>query len=153
VQRIVPFLWYDGQAEQAATYYTDLFPDSRVDSVSGTPDGSTKVVEFTLMGQPYRAMDAGPGHPHTDAFSLQVDVDGQDELDRVWEALIADGGKPVACGWLVDRWGISWQVTPADMGTIMAAGGDPEGSARAWQAMMRMVKLDIAELEAAAAGR
>ena len=151
MQRIVPFIWYDGQAEQAAEYYTSLFPDSHIDHVTRTPDGQTLVVEFTLMGQPYRAMDGGPGHPHTDAVSLQVDVEGQEELDRVWDALLADGGKPIACGWLVDRWGLSWQVTPANMMEIITGNGDPEAGARAFQAMMDMVKIDIRGLETAAA--
>ncbi len=150
---ITPFLWYDDQAEQAATYYTELFPDSRVDSVARTPDGTALVVEFTLLGQPYRAMNGGPGHPHTDAVSFQVDVDTQDELDRVWDALLADGGRPLACGWLHDRWGLAWQVTPSMMGDLMTGGGDPEANARVFAAMRDMVKLDIPSLQAAAAGR
>ena len=150
---ITPFLWFDDQAEQAATYYASLFPDSRVDSVARTSDGTALVVEFTLLGQPYRAMNGGPGHPHTDAVSFQVDVDTQEELDRVWDALLADGGKPVACGWLVDRRGLSWQVTPSMMGDLMPGNGDPEANARVFAAMRDMVKLDIPALQAAAAGR
>lgn len=149
---ITPFLWYDDQAEPAARYYTSLFEDSRVDSVARMPDGSAMVVEFTLLGQPYRAMNGGPGHPHTDAVSFQVDVDTQDELDRVWDALLADGGEPVACGWLRDRWGLSWQVTPSMMGELMTGSGDPEANARVFAAMQQMVKLDIPALRAAAAG-
>ena len=149
---IPPFLWYDDQAEPAARYYTSLFEDSRVDSVARMPDGSALVVEFTLLGQPYRAMNGGPGHPHTDAVSFQVDVDTQDELDRVWDALLADGGEPVACGWLRDRWGLSWQVTPSMMGELMTGSGDPEANARVFAAMQQMVKLDIPALRAAAAG-
>ncbi|KTR06256.1 VOC family protein [Curtobacterium sp. C1] len=149
---ITPFLWYDDQAEPAARYYTSLFEDSRVDSVARMPDGSALVVEFTLLGQPYRAMNGGPGHPHTDAVSFQVDVDTQDELDRVWDALLADGGEPVACGWLRDRWGLSWQVTPSMMGELMTGSGDPEANARVFAAMQQMVKLDIPALRAAAAG-
>ncbi|MGW8432681.1 VOC family protein [Curtobacterium citreum] len=148
---ITPFLWYDDQAEPAARYYTSLFEDSRVDSVARMPDGSALVVEFTLLGQPYRAMNGGPGHPHTDAVSFQVDVDTQDELDRVWDALLADGGEPVACGWLRDRWGLSWQVTPSMMGELMTGSGDPEANARVFAAMQQMVKLDIPALRAAAA--
>lgn len=149
---ITPFLWYDDQAEPAARYYTSLFEDSRVDSVARMPEGSALVVEFTLLGQPYRAMNGGPGHPHTDAVSFQVDVDTQDELDRVWDALLADGGEPVACGWLRDRWGLSWQVTPSMMGELMTGSGDPEANARVFAAMQQMVKLDIPALRAAAAG-
>ncbi|OIH94859.1 MULTISPECIES: VOC family protein [unclassified Curtobacterium] len=150
---ITPFLWFDDQARQAAEYYVGLFPDSRIDSIATTPEGRTLVVEFTLLGRPYRAMDGGPGHPHSDAVSFQVDVDTQDELDRVWDALLADGGRPVACGWLVDRWGLSWQVTPSMMGDLMAGSGDPEANARVFRAMQEMVKLDIPALQAAAAGR
>jgi predicted 3-demethylubiquinone-9 3-methyltransferase (glyoxalase superfamily) len=150
--RIVPFLWYDGQAQQAAETYTALFPDSHVDGMGHGPDGSVLVVEFTLLGQPYRAMNGGPDHPFSDAVSFQVDVATQEELDRVWDALIADGGHPVACGWLVDRWGLSWQVTPAEMGELMAAGGDPAAGERVFRAMTAMVKLDIAALREAARG-
>jgi predicted 3-demethylubiquinone-9 3-methyltransferase (glyoxalase superfamily) len=152
VPTITPFLWFDDQAEQAATTYTSLFPDSRVDSVARTPDGTALVVEFKLLGQPYRAMYGGPGHPHNDAVSFQVDVDTQDELDRVWDALLADGGRPLACGWLHDRWGLTWQVTPSMMGDLMTGGGDPEANARVFKAMQDMVKLDIPALQAAAAG-
>lgn len=148
---IVPFLWYESEAEEAATLYTFLFPDSRVDHVERMPDGTTAVVEFTLLGQPYRAMNAGPGHPHSDAFSLQVDVDTQDELDRIWDGLLAPGGKPVACGWLADKWGVSWQVTPRRMSELMSS-GSAESRQRVYAAMMEMVKLDIAALEAAASG-
>ncbi len=149
---ITPFLWYDDQAEQAAAHYTGLFPHSSVDSVSRTPDGAALVVEFTLLGQPYRAMNGGPGHPHSDAVSFQVDVDTQDELDRLWDGLLADGGQEIACGWLRDRWGLTWQVTPSELGALMT-GGDPEANARVFAAMREMVKLDIPALRAAAAGR
>jgi predicted 3-demethylubiquinone-9 3-methyltransferase (glyoxalase superfamily) len=151
VPRIVPFLWFDDQAQHAAEHYVGLLPDSRVDGLGRAPDGSVLVVEFTLLGQPYRAMNGGPGHPFTDAVSLQVDVDTQEELDRIWDGLLAAGGHPVACGWLVDRWGLSWQVTPSMMGELMAAGGDPAAGARVFRAMQDMVKLDIAALRAAAA--
>ncbi|ROP64060.1 VOC family protein [Curtobacterium sp. PhB115] len=149
---ITPFLWYEDQAEPAARYYVDLFPDSAIDSVAKTPDGQTLVVEFTLLGQPYRAMNGGPGHPHTDAVSFQVDVDTQEELDRIWDALLADGGTPSMCGWLFDRWGVAWQVTPSMMGELMTGSGDPEANARVFQAMMQMQKLDIAALRAAGSG-
>lgn len=149
---ITPFLWFDDQAEQAAEHYVSLFPDSRIDSVARMPDGPVLVVEFTLLGRPYRAMNGGPGHPHTDAVSFQVDVDTQEELDRVWDALLADGGRPTACGWLFDRWGVAWQVTPSMMGELMSGSGDPGANARVYAAMMDMVKLDIGALRAAAAG-
>ena len=149
---ITPFLWYDDQAEQAAQHYVSLFPDSRIDSVSRMPDGAALVVEFTLLGQPYRAMNGGPGHPHSDAVSFQVDVDTQEELDRIWDALL-EGGEPSRCGWLFDRWGVAWQVTPSMMGKLMTGSGDPAANARVFEAMMQMVKLDIPTLQAAAAGR
>ena len=91
------------------------------------PDGRALVVEFTLLGAPYRAMNGGPGHPHTDAVSFQIDVDTQDELDRLWDALLADGGSPMACGWLTDRWGVAWQVTPSMLGELMTRIGRPGG--------------------------
>lgn len=152
MRQIVPFIWFDGQAEEAATFYTSVIPDSSVQHVERLPDGSTLVVEFLLGGKPYRAMNAGPGHPHTDAISFQIDVDDQDELDRIWDAFLDAGGTPSMCGWLTDAWGVSWQVTPANWGELMSAGGDDEGRARAFQAMMQMVKLDIPTLQAAIRG-
>ncbi|ROS72236.1 putative 3-demethylubiquinone-9 3-methyltransferase (glyoxalase superfamily) [Curtobacterium sp. PhB130] len=152
MRQIVPFIWFDGQAEEAATFYTSVIPDSSVQNVQRLPDGTTMVVEFVLGGKPYRAMNAGPGHPHSDAISFQIDVDDQDELDRIWDAFLDAGGTPSMCGWLTDAWGVSWQVTPANWGELMSAGGDPEGRARAFDAMMRMVKLDIPALEAAIRG-
>jgi predicted 3-demethylubiquinone-9 3-methyltransferase (glyoxalase superfamily) len=134
VQQIVPFLWFDGQAEEAATFYASVIPDSSVDHVERLPDGSTMVVAFRLHGQPFRAMNAGPGHPHSDAISFQIDVDGQAELDRIWDAFLDAGATPSMCGWL------------------MSAGGDPAGAARAFEAMRQMVKLDIDELQAAIRG-
>lgn len=150
---ITPFLWYDSEAEQAAERYVGLFPDSHIDSVAKTPDGHALVVEFTLLGKPYRAMNGGPGHDHTDAVSFQVDVDTQDELDRIWDALLADGGRSSRCGWLFDRWGLAWQVTPSMMGELMTGSGDPAANARVFEAMMQMEKIDIPTLQAAAAGR
>jgi predicted 3-demethylubiquinone-9 3-methyltransferase (glyoxalase superfamily) len=148
---IVPFLWYDGAAEEAATLYTSLFPDSRVDAVNKTPDGQTTVVEFTLLGQPYRAMDGGPDHPHSDAISFQVDVETQEELDKYWDALSA-GGREVACGWLADKWGVSWQITPAKMGEWMSV-PDQDRAAKVFSLMMDMVKIDLNALRDAAEGR
>jgi predicted 3-demethylubiquinone-9 3-methyltransferase (glyoxalase superfamily) len=152
VQQIVPFLWFDGQAEDAAAFYASVVPDSSVDHVERLPDGSTLVVAFRLHGQPFRAMNAGPGHPHSDAISFQIDVDDQDELDRIWDAFLDAGATPSMCGWLTDAWGVAWQVTPANWGELMSAGGDPAGAARAYQAMRQMVKLDIDELQAAIRG-
>ncbi|OII35149.1 hypothetical protein BIU98_04290 [Curtobacterium sp. MMLR14_010] len=152
MQQIVPFLWFDGQAEDAAAFYASVIPDSSLDHVERLPDGSTMVVEFRLHGQPFRAMNAGPGHPHSDAISFQIDVDDQAELDRVWDAFLDAGATPSMCGWLTDAWGVAWQVTPANWGELMSAGGDPAGAARAFEAMRQMVKLDIDALQAAIRG-
>ena len=150
--KIVPFLWYAKDAEEAAKLYTSLFPDSRIDSVvtmqsespSGPP-GSVKVVTFTLFGQRFQAMTAGPHHDFNDAISLVVQCDDQAELDRYWNALL-DGGKPQACGWLIDKFGVRWQIVPAVLDEMMA---DPARSKRVTDALLQMVKLEIATLEQA----
>ncbi|TIH39024.1 VOC family protein [Subtercola vilae] len=157
MQRIVPFLWFDDQAEEAAELYVSLFPDAHIDHVQrwpdGTPDaGRALVVEFTLFGQPWRAMNGGPGHPYTDAASFQVDCDTQEEVDRLWSAFTGDGGREIACGWCADRWGIVWQVTPVRLSELLAD-PDPGRASRTMIAMQGMIKLDIAALEAAADGR
>jgi predicted 3-demethylubiquinone-9 3-methyltransferase (glyoxalase superfamily) len=155
--KIYPFLWYAKEAEQAARFYASIFPDSRVDRVvamqsespSGPP-GSVKVVDFTLFGQPFQAMTAGPHHEFNDAISIVVECDDQAELDRYWNALL-DGGKPQACGWLIDRYGVRWQIVPRVLNEMMAD-KDPARSKRASDAMLKMIKLDIAELERAYRG-
>ncbi|AMM22304.1 hypothetical protein AX769_08895 [Frondihabitans sp. PAMC 28766] len=157
MQRIVPFLWFDDQAEEAVITYVGLFPDARIDHVQrwpdGTPDaGRALVVEFTLFGQSWRAMNGGPDHPYTDAVSFQVDCDTQEEIDRLWGAFTSDGGREIACGWCADRWGVVWQVTPVRLPELLA---DPDQgrASRTMIAMQQMIKLDIAALEAAADGR
>jgi predicted 3-demethylubiquinone-9 3-methyltransferase (glyoxalase superfamily) len=152
--KICPFLWYAKEAEEAARFYASIFPDSRVDNVTALksespsgPPGSVKVVDFTLFGQPFRAMSAGPHHDFNDAVSLMVLCDNQAELDRYWNALL-DGGKPQACGWLIDRFGVRWQIVPAALEEMMRD-KDPARSKRASDAMLTMVKLDIAALERA----
>jgi len=157
VQRITPFLWYSHQAEEAARFYVSIFPDSRVkrvatmpsESPSGPP-GSVKVVEFELFGQSFVAMSAGPLDPFNHAVSFLVNCDDQSELDRYWNALL-DGGSPEQCGWLKDRFGLSWQIVPKVLGEMMV---DPDlaKARRAADAMMKMVKLDIDALKAAHAG-
>ena len=153
--KICPFLWYAKEAEEAARFYASIFPDSRVDRVAALqsespsgPPGSVKVVDFTLFGQPFRAMSAGPHDAFNDAISLTVLCDDQTELDRYWNALLEGGGKPQACGWLIDRFGVRWQITPAVL-EEMIRDPDPERSKRASDAMLGMVKLDIATLEKA----
>lgn len=153
--KIHTFFWYAREAEEAARFYASIFPESRVDGVwtlpvdspSG-PAGSVKVVNFTLRGQPFTAMEAGPHHDFNDAISLVVSCDDQAELDRYWDALLSGGGKPQACGWLMDRYGLRWQIVPSAMDALMSS-GDPERRKRVAQAMMQMVKLDIAALERA----
>jgi len=156
--KIFPHLWFTKEAEEAAAFYASIFPDSRVervtpllvDSPSG-PAGSVKVVDFTLFGQRFQAMSAGPLDPFNHAISLVVACDDQAELDRYWDALL-QGGKAEACGWLKDRYGVSWQIVPAVMDELMRV-DDPERAKRVSVAMMEMVKLDIATLQAAAAAR
>ena len=158
MQKITPFLWYAKEAEEAALFYTSIFPDSRItristlpsESPSGPPE-SVKVVEFALFGQSFAAMSAGRMEPFNHAISLVVDCDDQPEVDRYWNALL-QGGTPEACGWLRDRYGVSWQIVPSALFTMMA---DPDRAKakRATDAMLKMVKLDIATLQAAFAGR
>ena len=156
--KIYPFLWYATQAEEAANFYASIFPDSRVDHVAtlqsespSGPPGSVKVVSFTLFGQPFRAMTAGPHDEFNDAISLMVLCDDQAEIDRYWNALLKDGGKPVACGWLTDRFGLRWQIAPAVFEEMMSD-MDPIRSKRVTDAMMKMVKFDLAALEKAYRG-
>lgn len=156
--KIVPFLWYAKEAEEAAAFYASIFPDSRVDRVTALPvdspsgpAGSVKVVEFTLFGQPFQAMSAGPLDPFNHAISFMVLCDDQAELDRYWDALLA-GGTAEACGWLRDKYGVAWQIVPRGFEDIMAS-PDREKARRAAEAMMKMVKLDMAALQAAAEGR
>lgn len=155
IQKITPFLWYASEAEEAANFYASIFPDSRVirvttlpsESPSGPP-GSVKVVDFELFGQRFTAMSAGPLDQFNHAISLVVTCDDQAEIDRYWDGLLAGGGTTEACGWLRDRYGLSWQIVPAVMAEMMA---DPDRSRarRASDAMLKMVKFDIAALEKA----
>jgi len=151
--KIFPHLWYAKEAEEAAGFYASIFPDSRVERVwtlpsespSGPP-GSVKVVDFTLFGQRFQAMSAGPHHDFNDAISMVVLCADQTELDRYWNALLQGGGMPQACGWLIDRFGLRWQIVPEILETMMSD-KDPERSKRVTDAMLKMVKLDIAALE------
>jgi predicted 3-demethylubiquinone-9 3-methyltransferase (glyoxalase superfamily) len=153
--KIFPFLWYAKEAEEAARFYASIFPDSSVESVTpllsespSGPPGSVKVVDFTLLGQRFQAMSAGPHHDFNDAVSMVVLCEDQAELDRYWNALLQGGGKPQACGWLIDRFGLRWQITPAILEDMMRD-QDPARSKRVSDAMLQMVKLDIAALEKA----
>jgi predicted 3-demethylubiquinone-9 3-methyltransferase (glyoxalase superfamily) len=157
LQKITPFLWYAKEAEEAAKFYTGIFPNSRVTRVSTLPSespsgppGSVKVVEFELCGQGFVAMSAGPLDPFNHAVSFVVNCEDQAEIDRYWNALL-EGGSAEQCGWLKDRFGLSWQIVPTVMGEFMA---DPDRAKakRAADAMLKMVKFDIAALKKAHAG-
>lgn len=153
--KIVPHLWYTSEAEEAARFYAAIFPDSRVDSVTelpadspSGPAGSVKLVEFTLAGQPFMAISAGPLDPFNHAISFMVECDDQAEIDRYWEALLAGGGQPQACGWLIDRFGVRWQIVPSAMDALMRT-GDPARAKRVTDAMLQMVKFDLDALRRA----
>jgi predicted 3-demethylubiquinone-9 3-methyltransferase (glyoxalase superfamily) len=149
MQTVAPFLWFDGDAEKAVELYTSVVPNSKVVAVHRWakgmpfPEGTVMTIEFELGGTPYIAFNGGPEHKFNQSFSLTITCDTQAEIDRAWERLTADGGREVACGWLTDRFGLSWQVVPKNIGKLIQ-------HPRAGQAMMQMVKLDIAALERAA---
>ena len=156
--KIYTHLWYAKDADQAARFYASIFPDSRVERVwtlptespSG-PEGAVKIVDFVLFGQRFQAMTAGPHHDFNDAMSLVVECADQAELDRYWDALLDDGGKPQACGWLIDRYGVRWQIVPAAWEKLMMD-TDQAKAKRVADAMLKMVKLDISALEQAHKG-
>jgi two-component system sensor histidine kinase QseC len=148
--KITPFLWFDADAEPAAKLYTSIFPNSRILDISRAGD-KVMSVTFELDGQRLMALNGGPHYKLSPAFSLFVSVESQAELDRIWDALLAGGGKPTQCGWLDDRYGLTWQVIPTTLMKLMSD-PDPGRAGRAVQAMMKMIKLDIAELERAANG-
>lgn len=158
MSRITPCLWYDGDAEQAANLYASIFPDSSVDAVHRSPTdypngktGDVLTVEFTVLGQKFLGLNGGPMFKFNEAVSFQVHTQDQEETDRYWDAIIADGGAPSMCGWCKDRFGLSWQITPRQL-TDMMASTDPAASKRAMEAMMTMRKIDIAALERAFEG-
>jgi predicted 3-demethylubiquinone-9 3-methyltransferase (glyoxalase superfamily) len=157
MQKIVPFLWYSKEAEAAAAFYTSIFPDSRVTRVTSLPSespsgppGSVKIVDFTLFGQSFTAMSAGPLDPFNHAVSFLVNCETQAELDRYWSALL-EGGSAEQCGWLKDKFGVSWQIIPTVLGEMMAS-SDRAKAKRASDAMLKMVKIDIAALQSAFSG-
>lgn len=153
--KIYPNLWYTAQAEEAARFYTSIFPDSRIESVTpllsespSGPAGSVQVVGFTLFGQRFQAISAGPHHAFNDAISLVVQCDDQAELDRYWNGLLEGGGEEQACGWLTDRFGLRWQIVPSALDSMLRA-GDPVRSKHVTDALLKMVKIDIELLEEA----
>lgn len=154
---ITPYLWFDGNAEEAAEFYVDLFPDSRIDHVMLSPAdnpstarGEVIVVEFTLNGRKFAGLNGGSAFRFSEAVSFAIDCKDQDEVDRYWAALTANGGEPSQCGWCRDRFGLSWQVVPRRLKELMAS-DDAEAAERTMQAMMTMTKIDVAALEEAAA--
>ena len=157
MSRISPFLWFDSEAEAAAELYVSIFPNSKITGVTrygeagpGKP-GSAMTVSFELDGLPVTALNGGPHFKLSEAFSMSVDCTDQAEVDRYWNTLIEDGGQPSQCGWLKDRFGLSWQIVPRALPRLLA---DPDRAKaqRVMAAMLKMVKLDVAALEAAAAG-
>lgn len=151
-------LWYDNAALEAATFYAATFPDSKVGTVYRAPgdypsgkQGDVLTVEFTVMGIPCLGLNGGPAFRHSEAFSFQVATDDQAETDRLWHAIIDNGGAPSECGWCKDKWGLSWQITPR-MLTEAISNPDPAAAKRAFNAMMTMSKIDIATIEAALKG-
>lgn len=151
-------IWYDGTALDAATFYAATFPDSSVDAVHTAPgdypagkQGNVLTVQFTVMGIPCLGLNGGPMFKHTEAFSFQVATDTQEETDRLWNAIIDNGGQPSECGWCKDKWGLSWQITPRVL-TDAIANSDPAVAKRAFEAMMQMQKIDVAAIEAAVRG-
>jgi predicted 3-demethylubiquinone-9 3-methyltransferase (glyoxalase superfamily) len=153
---LYPCLWFDGKAEEAAEFYTSLLPDSHVDRVwrspADTPSGPAGMVltvEFTLAGQHVQGLNGGPDFHFNEAVSFVIECDGQAEVDRLWEVLTANGGEPGPCGWLKDRFGLSWQIVPSELNRL-TSDPNPERARRAMEAMLTMGKIDVDELRRAA---
>ena len=158
MSKIDPCLWFDGEAEEAANFYVSLLPNSKIDTVQKNmvdspagKAGSVLVVAFTLAGQSFMALNGGTRFEYTHAVSFKIDCEDQAEVDRLWEALTANGGQAERCGWLKDRYGVSWQIVPTALPKYIG-GQDREGAARAMQAMLGMTRLDIAALKRAYEG-
>lgn len=158
MQKITTYLWFDNQAEEAATFYTSLFADSKIHDVQRYgeggpgPAGTAMMVTFELAGQHFLALNGGPEFTFNEAISLFVDCEGQEEVDELWAKLIADGGQESQCGWLKDRWGLSWQIIPKQLPGFLQH-PDPAAAQRAMKAMLGMRKIDVAALREAADGR
>jgi predicted 3-demethylubiquinone-9 3-methyltransferase (glyoxalase superfamily) len=150
-------LWYDGDAEEAARFYAETFPDSAVGAVHLAPsdfpsgkEGDVILVEFSVCGVSCVGLNGGDAFKHSEAFSFQIATDTQEETDRYWNAIVGNGGQESVCGWCKDKWGLSWQITPRVLTDAMAQGGDV--AKRAFEAMMEMGKIDVAKIEAAVRG-
>lgn len=154
MQKITPCLWFDNQAEEAANFYVSLFNNSRITDVSRygegapMPEGTALAVDFVLDGVEFQALNGGPAFTFTEAISLSVETQTQEETDEFWERLIADGGQPSQCGWLKDKYGLSWQIVPKVLGELMSD-PDQQKAGRVMQAMLQMTKIEISELRAA----
>lgn len=151
-------LWFNHNAEEAATFYAETFPDTRIESITRAPgdypageQGAVLVVNFTCMGIPVVGLNGGPEFPQSEAFSFQVITEDQAETDRYWNAIVGNGGQESMCGWCKDKWGISWQITPRQLLAIYDD-PDPAATKRGFDAMMTMRKIDIATIEAARTG-
>jgi predicted 3-demethylubiquinone-9 3-methyltransferase (glyoxalase superfamily) len=152
----MPCLWYDGRAEEAARLDVSLLPDSRIDRVFRSPadtpsgpKGSVLIVDFTLMGRRFQGLNGGPDFQFNEAVSFVIECDDQAEVDRLWDALTANGGEPGPCGWLKDRFGLSWQIVPRELNELVND-PDPERARRAMEAMLQMGKIEVEELRRAA---
>jgi predicted 3-demethylubiquinone-9 3-methyltransferase (glyoxalase superfamily) len=150
-------IWFDKDASDAASFYAETFPDSKVVSVHKAPsdypngkEGDELMVEFTVLGIPCLGLNGGPAFKQTEAFSFQILTDSQEETDKYWNAIVSNGGKESDCGWCKDRWGVSWQITPRVLAEAFDVGGDE--AKRAFDAMMTMQKIDVAKIEAARRG-
>jgi predicted 3-demethylubiquinone-9 3-methyltransferase (glyoxalase superfamily) len=158
MDKITPCLWFDGDAQEAARFYASLFPNSSIEGIDQSaadtpsgPEGSVITVNFTLDGRSFIGLNGGPEFKFNEAVSFSIDCDDQAEVDRYWDALLADGGEPSVCGWLRDRFGLSWQVIPRQLPEMLSS-TDRDAARRAMEAMLKMVKIDVAELERAYAG-
>lgn len=161
MSKIMPCIWYDGDAEDAARFYVTLLPDSRIDSINQSPmdtladqgglvAGRVLTVLFTLAGQSFCGLNGGPIFPQTEAVSFMITTDDQAETDRLWDAIVSNGGQESQCGWCKDRWGVSWQITPRRL-LELTTDADPERARRAMAAMMTMRRIDVAAMEGASA--
>ena len=157
MQKITPYLWFDNQAEEAANFYTSIFKDSKIEDIQRYgeagpgPEGTAMIVTFTLEGQQFFALNGGPQFKFTEAISLYVNCQTQAEVDELWQKL-ADGGEEQMCGWLKDKYGLSWQIIPTALTELMSD-PDPEKAGRVMQAMLQMQKIDVAELRRAYEGQ
>ena len=159
MQKIIPCLWFNGDAEEAVNFYVSLLPDSKVGRILHSPAethsgpaGSVLTVDFTLAGSEYVALNGGPQFSFTEAVSFQIPCDNQAEIDRLWNTILGNGGSEVQCGWIKDRWGLSWQIFPKRL-TELLFDPNPGRAKRAMEAMMQMIKIDLEKIEQAAEGR